>query len=148
MQGQYVAYTFYKVSPEWRRLPVEERAAGKDAFAEVVEEWASRVEHLHVYSTVGVRPDCDLFLWKITERYLDLEELGVELNATPLAGWLATPYSYVATTKASQYTAARRARKIVPRGSRRRAGSSSDSRPTSRRRRRFRAGSRSSRRWR
>ena len=62
-------------------------------------------------------PDCDLFLWKITERYLDLEELGVELNATPLAGWLETPYSYVATTKASQYTSARRARKIVPRGS-------------------------------
>ncbi|MGH3016906.1 MAG: chlorite dismutase family protein [Gaiellaceae bacterium] len=117
MQGQYVAYTFYKVSPEWRRLPVEERAAGKDAFAEVVEDWTSRLDHLHVYSTVGVRPDCDLFLWKITERYLDLEEIGVELNATPLAGWLETPYSYVATTKASQYTSARRARKVVPRGS-------------------------------
>ena len=28
-----------------------------------------------------------------------------------------TPYSYLATTKASQYTAARRARKVVPRGS-------------------------------
>ena len=66
---------------------------------------------------VGVRPDCDFFLWKITERYLDLEELGAELNGTPLAGWLETPYSYLATTKASQYTSARRARKITPRGS-------------------------------
>ena len=39
-EGQYVAYTFYRVDPAWRRVPVEERAAGKDAFAEVVESWA------------------------------------------------------------------------------------------------------------
>jgi len=56
-------------------------------------------------------------LWKITQRYEDLGELGGELNGTPLAGWLETPYSYLATTKASQYTAARRPRKVVPRGS-------------------------------
>jgi hypothetical protein len=30
--GQYVAYTFFRVDPAWRRLPIEERAAGKDAF--------------------------------------------------------------------------------------------------------------------
>jgi chlorite dismutase len=64
-----------------------------------------------------VRPDTDFFLWKITERYEDLLELGAALNGTPLAGWLETPYSYLATTKASQYTSARRARKITPRNS-------------------------------
>jgi chlorite dismutase len=116
VSGQYVAYTFYRVDRRWRGLPVEERAAAKDAFADVVEEWSSRLE-LRAYSTAGVRPDCDLFLWKITERYEDLGELGAELNATPLASWLDTPYSYLATTKASQYTSARRARKIVPKGS-------------------------------
>jgi chlorite dismutase len=115
--GQYVAYTFFRADPAWRRLPVEERAAGKDAFAEVVEEWMGRMDSLRAYSVTGVRPDCDFFLWKITERYLDLGELGVALNATPLAGWLETPYSYLATTKASQYTQARRPRKIVPHGS-------------------------------
>jgi len=114
--GQYVAYTFYRVDPAWRRLPLEEREAGKEAFAEVVEAWAARMEGLRAYSVTGVRPDCDFFVWKITERYADLGELGADLNATPLAGWLETPYSYLATTKASQYTSARRARKIVPRG--------------------------------
>jgi chlorite dismutase len=117
VSGQYVAYTFYRVDPAWRRLPVEERAAGKDAFAEVVDDWSSRLEHLRVYSVSGVRPDCDFFLWKLTERYDDLGELTAELNGTPLAGWLDTPYSYLATTKASQYTQARRARRIVPKGS-------------------------------
>ena len=117
MSGQYVAYHFFRVDPAWRRLPVEERMAGKDAFAEVVEEWAGRMDALRTYSVAGVRPDSDFFLWKITQRYEDLGELGAALNGTPLAAWLETPYSYLATTKASQYTAARRARKVVPRGS-------------------------------
>ena len=117
MEGQSVAYTFHRVDPAWRRLPVEERAAHKDAFAEVVEDFAARLDGLRAYSVTGVRADSDFFLWKITDRYEDLGELGAALNGTPLAGWLETPYSYLATTKASQYTSARRARKVVPQGS-------------------------------
>jgi chlorite dismutase len=117
MEGQYVAYTYYRVDPAWRRLPVEERQAAKDAFADVVEDFTERFDHLRAYTTTGVRPDADFFLWKITERYEALGELGAALNGTPLAGWLTTPYSYLATTKASQYTNARRPRKLVPQGS-------------------------------
>ena len=117
MAGQYVGYSFYKVDPAWRRLPVEERSAGKDAFAEVVEDWAARMASLRAYSVAGVQPDADFFLWKITERYEDLGELGAALNGTPLAGWLSTPYSYLATTKASEYTKARKPRQVIPRGS-------------------------------
>jgi len=117
VDGQYVAYMFYRVDPAWRRLPFEERQAGKEAFADVVEDFAERFDHLRAYSTTGVRPETDFFLWKIGDRYETLGELGAALNATPLAGWLETPYSYLATTKASQYTNARRARKIVPQGS-------------------------------
>ena len=57
-RGQYVAYTFYRVDPAWRRLPVEERIAGKEAFADVVDEWTSRMDSLRVYSMTGVRSDC------------------------------------------------------------------------------------------
>jgi chlorite dismutase len=117
VSGQYVAYRFFRVDPAWRRLPIEERAAGKDAFAEVVEDWAARFDALRAYSVGGVRPNGDFFLWLITERYEDLGDLGAALNATPLAGWLETPHSYLATTKASEYTSARRARKIVPKES-------------------------------
>jgi chlorite dismutase len=117
VSGQYVAYSFYRVDPAWRRLPIDERTAGKDAFAEVIEEFTGRMDALRAYSTAGVRPETDFFLWKITERYDALGELGAALNATPLAGWLQTPYSYLATTKASEYTSARRPRKIVPKDS-------------------------------
>jgi chlorite dismutase len=115
--GQYVAYRFFRIEPAWRRLPIEERVAHKEAFADVVEAWAERMDALRAYSVTGVRTDADFFLWTITQRYGDLGELGSDLNATPLAGWLETPYSYLATTKPSQYTSARRARKIVPRNS-------------------------------
>jgi chlorite dismutase len=117
VEGQYVAYTYYRVDPAWRRLPVDERQAGKDAFADVVEDFADRFDHLRAYTTTGVRPDTDFFIWKITDRYEALGELGAALNGTPLAGWLTTPYSYLATTKASQYTNARRPRKLLPQGS-------------------------------
>ncbi len=117
MEGQYVAYTFYRVDPAWRRLmPPDARQAQKEEFAEVVDSFGERFEHLRAYTTAGVRPDTEFFLWKITDRYDDLEELGAALNGTALAGWLETPYSYLATTKASQYTSARKARKITPHG--------------------------------
>ena len=83
--GQYVGYRFFRVDPAWRRLPIDERAAGKDAFAEVIDEFAGRIEGLRTYSTTGVRPEADFFLWTITERYDDLLELGAALNGTPLA---------------------------------------------------------------
>jgi chlorite dismutase len=117
MEGQYVAYTFYRVDPAWRRLmPPDARQAQKEEFAEVVDSFGEGFEHLRAYTTEGVRPDTEFFLWKITDRYEDLEELGAALNGTALAGWLETPYSYLATTKASQYTSARKARKITPHG--------------------------------
>ncbi len=114
MEGQYVAYAFYRVDPAWRRESHLARADHKELFAEVVDAFAERFDHLRAYTLAGVRPDCDFFLWKITERFEDLLELGAALNATPLAGWLETPYSYLATTKASRYTSARKARKITP----------------------------------
>ena len=115
--AQYVAYTLYRVDPVWRRLPVEEREAGNEAFAEVVSDWAGRME-LRSYSLVGVRPDADFMLWKLTERYEDLRELAADLNATPLAGYVTTPYSYLGATKPSQYfeRASGRPRRVVPRG--------------------------------
>jgi len=113
----YAAYTLYKVDPAWLRLPIEERAVGKEAFAEVIGGWQERMD-LRTYSLVGVRPEVDFMLWKLTERYDDLRELTTDLNGTPLAGYLSTPYSYLAATKPSQYfeQKSKRPRRVVPRG--------------------------------
>jgi len=114
---QYVSYTFFKLDPAWRRLPIEERAAHKDAFAEALDEWQERMQVL-AYSLVGVRPDADFLLWRLTERYDDLQGLGTTLNGTALAGWLSTPYSYLASVRSSKYferDPRRPPRRVVPR---------------------------------
>ena len=70
-------------------LTIEERAAGKEAIADIVAGWQERME-LRTYSLVGVRPEVDFMFWKLTERYDDLRELAVDVNASPIAGYLET----------------------------------------------------------
>ena len=113
--GQYVAYTFYRVDPAWRRLPVEERAAGQGR----VRRGGRVVGGAHGRRCAPTPapasgPTATSSSGRSPSATTDLGELGAELNATPLAGWLETPYSYLATTKASQYTSARKPRKITP----------------------------------
>ena len=65
-----------------------------------------------------MRPETDFFFWKLTERYEDFRDLAADLNATPLAGYLSTPYSYLAATLSSKYfdrDAKLPPRRIVPR---------------------------------
>jgi chlorite dismutase len=92
VSGQYVAYGFFRVDPAWRRVPVEERAAGKDAFAEVVEDWAGRMDRCA--PARHRRPAGRDFFLRSRSATRISGELGAELNGTPLAGWLETPYSY------------------------------------------------------
>ena len=91
MEGQYVAYTFYRADPAWRRLAVEERVAHKEAFADTVDDWAARMDSLRAYSLTGVRPDCDFFLWKSAAGRLfeanEIDELLEKKQVGPLQGF-------------------------------------------------------------
>src|SRR5271154_66012 len=104
IQRQMVAFTFYKVMPEWRRLPAAERAEHKRQFAEVIKRWNKPGEMLNLsYSTVGLRGDVDMVLWRICYSVDDLNQMMSELMATPLGSYLTTPHSLLSMTKRSQY---------------------------------------------
>lgn len=98
----FVKYTFYKVQPEWRRLPSTERAAGKDEFAAVAAEHAGRLA-LNTYTLVGARGDADFMLWGVSPELEPINEMAALLNQTRLGGYLETPYSYLAMTRRSPY---------------------------------------------
>ena len=98
----FVKYTFYKVQPEWRRLPSAERAAGKDEFAAVAAEHAGRLA-LNTYTLVGARGDADFMLWGVSPELEPINEMAALLNQTRLGGYLETPYSYLAMTRSSPY---------------------------------------------
>ena len=114
MEGQYVAYTFFRVDPAWRRLPDEERDAGKEAFAEVVADWGERMAGLRAYSVGGSAPGLRLLPLEDHRALRGSRRARRRAQRHAARGLARTPYSYLATTKASQYTAARRPRKIAP----------------------------------
>ncbi len=104
VRRQIIGFTFYKVLPEWRRLPAAERAEQRQQFADVIARWNQPSRMLSLsYSTVGLRGDCDMVLWTICYTVDDLNQMRAELLASALGGYLETPYSYLSMTKRSQY---------------------------------------------
>ncbi|MEO7803926.1 MAG: chlorite dismutase family protein [Actinomycetota bacterium] len=93
-------YVFYQIDPQWRHLPHEERVLHKKEFAEALAD--SPVE-VHSYSTVGLRADSEIALWQLSDSAESIQQLQARLNGTRLGAWLRTTYSYLATTKKSQY---------------------------------------------
>jgi len=101
---QIVAFSFYRILPEWKRLPKEEREAQKAAFVAVIEKWQKLGEFVTMtYSTVGTRGDVDMLVWSICYSVEEMNRMRSELLATPLGGYLEIPHHYLSMTKRSQY---------------------------------------------
>ena len=97
---QYVNFVFYQVDPAWRRLPEDVRTQGKQEFLRAVEDYTGKVLVVP-YSTVGIRGDCDLMLWRISYDLDLFQEQSSKLLASGLGKYLRTPYSYLSMTKRS-----------------------------------------------
>lgn len=99
---QYVHFSFYKLDPAWRRLPVAERDAQRAELGDLIEAWSGRIL-LRTYSTIGTRADCDLMLWQVSEDLDQLQSLSADVTTTEMGNYLETPYSYLSMTKHSTY---------------------------------------------
>ena len=88
----FVKYSFFKVSPEWRSLSQDQRDRSKREFADVIGEFSDRVT-MASYSLVGTRGDADLMLWKISPELDAIDQLMSQLNRTELAAHLTIPHS-------------------------------------------------------
>jgi chlorite dismutase len=93
-------YLTFAVTPEWRRLDEDERAAQKDELARAAEHRAVRV---HAYSLVGTRADADLLLWCVAGELEDLRAIEAQLASTRLWAYSARPYAYLAARRRSPY---------------------------------------------
>jgi chlorite dismutase len=99
---QFVNFLFLKVDPAWRRLPESDRTQGKQEFMRAVEDYTGKVMVIP-YSTVGIRGDCDLMLWRISYELELFQEMSSKLMASGLGKYLNVPYSYLSMTKRSIY---------------------------------------------
>jgi chlorite dismutase len=103
VKRQYVSFAFYKIQPEFRRLPAEQQKAMLGEFADLVEGNDRQKMILLTYSCVGTRSDVDLMFWKISFELDAIQAFSAAINRLPLAGYLTTPHSFLAQTKRSTY---------------------------------------------
>jgi chlorite dismutase len=98
----FVKYTFFRIRPEWRRLPGATREEAKTAFTNVLERPPAQVL-LRCYSLVGLKADTEMMVWSIGPELAGIQELHSRLLGTPLGGYLETPYSYLGMGRRSEY---------------------------------------------
>src|SRR4051794_1267281 len=80
VRRQFVSFAFYKLMPEFRRLPQEQQRGMLAEFAELVEKNDRQKMILLTYSCLGTRPDVDLMFWKIGFDLDDLQNFTAAIN--------------------------------------------------------------------
>ena len=90
------------LDPAWRRLPADDRRDDIDAFCAAIGRTERRLVQ-HAYSTIGLRSEGDLLLWRMAERIEDVEETAADLLASGIGRWLSPTVSMVGLTRPSQY---------------------------------------------
>jgi chlorite dismutase len=93
-------YLTLAMTPEWRRLPEDERASQK---RELVEAAPSPNVRVHAYSLLGTRADADLLLWCVADELEAFRELESRFAATRLWSYATRPYAYLAARRRSPY---------------------------------------------
>ena len=99
---RFVHAWLLRLDPAWRRLPADERRADIDAFRSAAERAARRLTQLS-YSTIGLRAEGDLLLWRMADRLEDVEESAADMLSAGLGRWLAPSISMIGLTRPSQY---------------------------------------------
>ena len=99
---EFLKYTFYKVRPEWRRLPADARKKQKAEFASLLHDLEDGVT-LRCYSLQGIRADVDFMIWAIDPNVETFRDMARRISSTELGSYLDTTYAYLAASKRSQY---------------------------------------------
>jgi chlorite dismutase len=99
---QFVHAWLLRLDPAWRRLTPEERERDTIDFRAAAERADQRLRQ-HSYSTIGLRSEGDLLLWRMAERLEDIEEASADMLRSGLGRWLTTGLSLLGMTRPSQY---------------------------------------------
>jgi chlorite dismutase len=101
---QFLNYSFYRLDPLFRRLPVDEQREAAEEFIELVRKWESLEEFiLRTYSLVGLRADVDFMLWRIAFDPLCFQSMEAAIRRSQLGAWLMQVHSFLAMQRRSQY---------------------------------------------
>ena len=99
---RFVHAWLLSLDPAWRRLAADDRRADIDAFCAA----ASRAEHRLLqlsYSTIGLRTEGELLLWRMADRIEDVGETAADLLSSGIGRWMSPSLSMIGMTRPSQY---------------------------------------------
>jgi chlorite dismutase len=99
---RFVHAWLLRLDPAWRRQTAAEREAEIAAFCAAAERSSGRLMQ-HAYSTIGLRAEGDLLLWRMAERIEEIEETAADLRASGIGRWLTPAISMIGLTRPSQY---------------------------------------------
>ncbi len=91
-----------RLDPAWRRRSNEERRADIDAFCTAAGRAEGTLMQL-TYSTIGLRAEGDLLLWRMADSIEAVEETAADLLASGIGQWLTPAISMIGLTRPSQY---------------------------------------------
>jgi chlorite dismutase len=99
---QFISFAFYKLDPAFRRLDAKTKAAAKEEFISVYSQKPQGMICL-TYSTVALKAETDLLVWRISVTPDDFQSHAGAMNRTQLGGYLTSTRSFLAMTKRSTY---------------------------------------------
>jgi len=102
IKRQYVSFSFYKVSEDFRKLDKIERQKAKESFRMAAEEFRKE-GILLAYSTLGFKAGVDLMLWLISYDLDSFQRMNSRLYQSALGPFLSQPAAYLSMTKRSSY---------------------------------------------
>jgi chlorite dismutase len=102
-QPLFVQYTAFKADPAWRRLPYAAREDGRESFARAIEDSDLGIK-TYPYSTVGMKTNCDLLLWRKGPSPITMQEMTSRLLQTGIGQYLEITHNLYGFTRPSTYT--------------------------------------------
>jgi chlorite dismutase len=99
---RYVHSWLLRLDPAWRRRSGDERGADIEAFRAATDRAGARLLQ-HAYSTIGLRAEGDLLLWRMAEAIETIEETAADLLTAGIGRWMTPSLSMIGLTRPSQY---------------------------------------------
>ena len=99
---RFVHAWLLRLDPAWRRRSAEEHRTDIDAFCVAAGRSEERLVQ-HSYSTIGLRADGDILLWRMATSIEAVEETAADLLASGVGQWLTPSISMIGLTRPSQY---------------------------------------------
>ncbi|HWE03341.1 MAG TPA: chlorite dismutase family protein [Tepidisphaeraceae bacterium] len=102
VQRQFVNFAFYKLAPEFRRISDHEKLQARSEFLCLFQHRRPGLQCL-TYSTVGLKGDSDILLWRIATSTDEFQTHSQSINKSRLGAYLQMHTSFLSMTKRSMY---------------------------------------------